>query len=366
MVDRPTVLIVIKGLGLGGAEKLVAEGARLWDRDQFDYRVAFALPWKDALVPALEALDVPVLCMGTSRGFLPPSWLRLRKLIEDQGVDLVHAHLPSVGVISRLVCRVPIVYTEHNVAQSYRLPLRFANRASYGRNSRTIAVSQSVADSVANYPGSGARVIPNGVVASVQPEDAEVARRELGLDGSTPLVVHVGNIRPHKGHANLIAAATHLRRRSPSTKVVSIGGEKRAGDLERVTSMAREAGEESTIRFLGSRTDALNFLAAADVVVNPSDVEGLPVSILEAMALSRPIVATAVGGVPTVVRHEQTGLLVPPRAPAALALAIDSLLDQPELAGKLGRSASSLVEKEYGLEGMVRAVEDVYRSALRD
>jgi L-malate glycosyltransferase len=364
VVDRPKVLVAIKGLGLGGAEKLIAESARYWDRSKFDYRVVYALPWKDALVSALEDLDVPVVCVGSNRGFLPRAWLRLRDLIHDQQVDLVHAHLPSVGVVSRIVSPVPVVYTEHNLAQSYRMPLRMANRASYSRNRRTIAVSNAVADSLAGYPGHHPRVVPNGVVVSVDPESASQARRELGIGDDVPLVVHVGNIRPHKGHDNLIAATSLLRSRSPSTIVVSIGGEKTPGDLARVESVAHAARLGTRLRFLGSRSDALHFLAAADVVVNPSRVEGLPVSVLEAMALSRPLVATAVGGVPSVVRHRETGLLVESGAPGELASAIDELLDDTELAEQLGRSGHELVASTYGLESMVRTVESVYMEVL--
>ena len=110
---------------------------------------------------------------------MPNSWLRLRALIEEKHVDLAHAHLPSVGIVARLVAPVPVVYTEHNVAQSYRIPLRVANRATYWRNQRTIAVSKPVADSIARYPGPRPQVIPNGVITTVEPGEAAVRVLEL-------------------------------------------------------------------------------------------------------------------------------------------------------------------------------------------
>jgi glycosyltransferase involved in cell wall biosynthesis len=118
------------------------------------------------------------------------------------------------------------------------------------------------------------------------------------------------------------------------------------------------------IRFLGSRSDALRFVAAADVVVNPSDFEGLPVAVLEAMALGRPVVATAVGGVPGVVTPGTSGILVEPRDPIALAAAVDTLLDDPEDAGRIGANAIEVVQERYGLQAMVRSVESVYRAVL--
>ena len=148
----------------------------------------------------------------------------------------------------------------------------------------------------------------------------------MELAPGDPLVVHVGNIRPHKGHDTLVEAAAELARLRPGVAVISIGGEKNPGDLDRVRATAREAGVEGSLRFLGRRPDALAFVAAADVFVNPSDVEGLPVAILEAMALGTPVVATAVGGVPAVVEDGVTGLLAERADALGLAQAVDRLL----------------------------------------
>jgi glycosyltransferase involved in cell wall biosynthesis len=364
VTGRPRILVAIKGLGIGGAEKLIAEGARYWDREAFDYRVAYALPWKDALVPSLESQGIPVTCIGSKRGFLPDAWLRLGRMASEQGIDLIHAHLPSLGIVARVGTRVPVVYTEHNIAQSYRWPLRVANRLTYRGNAATIAVSDAVAASVAGFGGREARVVVNGVAASVSAEDAWAARVELGVPADQPLVAHVGNIRPHKGHANLIAAAALLRHRDPDTLVVSIGGEKHAGDLERLERLARDRGVADRIRFLGSRSDALRFVAAADVVVNPSDFEGLPVAVLEAMALGRPVVATAVGGVPDLVAPGASGILVEPRDPVGLAAAVDTLLDDPAGARLIGANATEVIQQHYGLQAMVRSIESVYRAVL--
>ena len=99
---------------------------------------------------------------------------------------------------------------------------------------------------------------------------------------------------------------------------------------------------------MGRRPDALGFVAAADIFVNPSSVEGLPVAILEAMALGRPVVAAAAGGVPGIVKDGETGILVEPNT-KALAAGIEKLLNDPFLAERLGQAAQDMVEKEYGL-----------------
>ena len=364
MERRQSITVLIKGLGIGGAEKLISEAAGYWDRTRFEYRVAYLLPWKDQLVAELESKNVPVVMLGSKRGAGPASLLHLRRFIRESGTNLVHAHLPSAGIVARLASTVPVVYTEHNLVDSYRGATRVLNRLTYGRNACITAVSGAVAESLAGYPGPTARVIPNGVNVTSSPEAIAAARAELGIGPDSDLVVHVGNIRPHKGHATLVATARRLGEIRPGTTMVSIGGEKFPGDLERVRSMAKEQGTDHVIRFLGRREDALSFLAAADVVVNPSDIEGLPVVLLEALALERPVVATAVGGVPALIEHEQTGLLVAARDPEGIAKEIDRLLADRPFARSLALAGCEAVRRHHGIEQMVRSLEDVYSEVL--
>jgi glycosyltransferase involved in cell wall biosynthesis len=362
--QRPVVLVLIKGLGIGGAEKLISEGARHWDRSHFDYRVAYVLPWKNQLVADIETLGIPVKCLGTRRGLTPPVAWRLRRLIRDSGAVVVHAHLPTAGILARLVSPVPVVYTEHNLAHSYRWATRVANRLTYSRNRAVTAVSGAVASTVTGYLGAPVEVVPNGVAVAVDPEAAFRARDELGLAPNDPLVVHVGNIRPGKGHELLVEATAILVGHRPKVTVVSIGGEKYPGSLARLCRAASDRGLDGRLRFLGRRPDALAFTAAADVYVNPADIEGLPVTILEAMSLGRPVIATAAGGVPSVVRDEETGLLVEPGDAAALAGAINRLLADRRYAEGLARAGADLVARDYGLEPMIRAFESIYWRVL--
>ena len=363
--DRTRVLVLIKGLGLGGAESLIAESAPLWDTESFEYRVVYLLPWKDQLVENLNEVGVSVTCVDWRGPTSIGGMRRLRKVMVTWEPEIIHSHLPVAGILARgLATRSRQVYTEHNVVDFYRQPTRSLNRATYWRNDAVIAVSDSVANSISGYPGPEPTVIPNGVSVH-QPDPSTLAsvRRELEIDESTPLVVHVGNIRPHKGHDNLIDAAKLLMDIRPEAVTVSIGGEKNAGDLGRVRQRADSLGLSDRIRFLGRRGDAHSFLAAADVVVNPSDVEGLPLVILEALAFARPVVATDVGGVSSVVRHHETGILVKPGDPAGLAEAIALALDSAE-ARNWGRAGSKLIADRHGLATMVAGYESVYRGLI--
>jgi glycosyltransferase involved in cell wall biosynthesis len=364
--DRRTrVLVVIKGLGMGGAEQLILESAKVWDRDRFEYEVAYVLPWKNQLVGAIELTGIPVHCIGGTKGSMGPGTIRrFRALVRRFDPHIIHSHLPATGVMTRMFGGRPVVYTEHNLADSYRFPTGLLNRITYGRNRAVGAVSDAVAKSLDAYPGPDAVVIPNGVAVSVSDDERRTARAELGIDSSIPLLVQVGNIRPLKGHENLIAACRILAARGHDFFIASVGGEKNPGDLDRVRASAAAAGVSDRMSFLGRRDDARSFIGAADVFVNPSDVEGLPLVVLEALALGRPVVATAVGGVPSVVVDGETGILVEPKNPEALADALATVLEDPDR-GRFGKAGAALVEERYGAAKMVAAYEEIYPKVAR-
>ena len=362
---RPVVVVLIKGLGIGGAERLVTEGVRVWDRSSFDYRVAYLLPWKDQLAGELRAQDVPVRCIGSEQGVGPSIVFRFRQLLNEWNADLVHAHLPAAGILARVASKVPVVYTEHNLAWSYRPLTRTVNRLTYRWNDAVTAVSAAVAETISGYPGPPASVVTNGVAVAVEPEATARARKELGMADEEQLVVHVGNIRPGKGHEVLVEATALLKEGGANPRVVSIGVEKRAGDLARLRALVTARGLDGSLQFLGRRPDALAFIAAADVYVNPALIEGLPLTVLEAMALGRPVVATAVGGVPSVVRDGVTGLSVEPERPDRLAAAIRRQLDDRPAAQRMAEAGARLVAANYGLDPMVRSYEAIYRRVLR-
>ncbi len=347
---------------MGGAETLIADAASVWDRARFDYRVAFLLPWKDLLVGSLTEKGVPV----TNLRWKGPRSLgainRLRDLCADFRPNIVHSHLPAAGVIARLgIPKTRHVYTEHNIVGFYREPTRTLNRLTYSRNDAVIAVSGAVAESISTYPGPRPTVVPNGISVAVSERERNTVRSELGIGQGDRLVVHVGNIRPHKGHENLIAATAKLRDLNPAAVVISIGGEKYEGDVARLRLEADRRGLAGRIRFMGRREDARAFLSAADVVVNPSDVEGLPLVLLEAMALGRPVVATDVGGVGSIVKNGVTGLLVPPGEPDQLAKAIQQALTSPQ-ANEWAKAAKQLITDRHSIDAMVDSYEKLYRT----
>jgi glycosyltransferase involved in cell wall biosynthesis len=360
----PRVLLLIKGLGRGGAERLVVGCARLGER--FRYEVAYLLPWKDALVGELGAAEVPVHRLGHR-----PGWVRaLRALVLGRGIDLVHVHSPLAAAVARTVLprRIPVVYTEHNVWPRYRPPTRWANAATFPRNAHVFAVSGEVAASVRYpWPLRRLRVPPVEVLHhGVDPRELERWSRpdgvlaELGIRDGAPVVATVANFKAHKGHRHLLEAASIVRRSLPEARFVLAG----AGPTERqVRERAAALGLEGTVVFAGPREDAPRLAAAADLFVLPSEHEGLPVALLEAMALGRAVVATRTGGVPEVVEDGRHGLLVPPADPRALAEAIAELLRDPARRARMGEEGRRRAAA-FDLRRAVRRIEDVYEELL--
>ncbi|MGW4698578.1 glycosyltransferase [Kitasatospora cineracea] len=356
---RARVLWLAKGLGRGGAEQLLLNCVRHADRERYAVEVAYVLPHKDALVPDLAAAGVPVHCLGGAPGRRWP--LRLRRLLAERRYDLVHTHMPVPAVAARLLAGRPrprLVHTEHNLWERYRLPTRWANALTYGRNDAVIAVSHAVAAGVGRRrAGEWLSVVHHGPDlggAPSGPAARRAARAELGLPEDALVVGTVGNLTAKKDQATLLAAFALLREREPDARLVLVG----SGPLE-AELRARAGGG---VLFAGMRADVPALLPGWDVFCLSSRQEGLPVALMEAMASGLPSVVTAVGGVPEILDDGVQGRLVPPGDPARLAAALGELAD-PALRGRMGAAARER-SASFDVAGAQRAVERVYARVL--
>lgn len=362
------ILLLVKGLGKGGAEQLVVGAIRHGDRTRFHYEVAYVLPWKDDLVAELTSLGVTTHCLRGSRNL---TWMdRLRKLIRNREIDLVHVHSPYPAAAARIVVpgSVPIVYTEHNLWARYRAATYWSNMLTFQRNRHVFAVSDHVRKSI-RYPDALKRLpmppvetLYHGVDHEplIRAERANGTRESLGLPGDVLIVGTVAHLKPHKGHRDLLEAASLVRDRHPDVRFVLVGRGPLEGGLRQ---HARVLGLDGTVTFTGFRDDALSIVTMFDVFVLPSHHEGLPLALLEAMALGKPPVVTDVGGNPEVVRHGKDGLVVAPADPNALADAIVGLLDDEGWRRALGQAARKRAAS-FDIRKAVPCIEQVYEGIL--
>jgi L-malate glycosyltransferase len=366
---RIKVLWLITGLGPGGAERLLVGAAPHVDRDRFDVSACYLLPWKDHLVGGLEAAGVPVRCLDVRR-IRDPRWVgRLRGFLGRGGFDVVHAHLPAAGIGARVAARrmgperPAVVYTEHNTWDRYRPVTRQLNARTFAWNDAAVAVSAAVARSIrAGAPA--VEVIPNAVDAERLRGSALLrneARAALGLPEDVVVVGTVGGISAKKDHVGLVRAARRVVDACPEARFVFVG---LPIDPEPVRAEIAALGLGDAVTLAGYRPDAASLMTAFDVYCLPSRFEGMPVSLLEAMVLGLPSVATGVGGVTEVATSGEDAVVVSPGDPEAMAAALVELVRDPGRRRTMGERARKTAER-FSLESMVRRVEAVYEAVLR-
>lgn len=352
----------MKGLGLGGAERLLATSAPLIDSGRFELDVAYVLPWKDALVPELRDRGVSVTCVGEGTGGRLRWAARLASLIRRGSYDLVHTHAPVPASVARLVPGPRFVHTEHNTWGRYRTPTRIANAVTYHRNARVIAVSSGVAESISppgRRPGPPVEVIHHGVDLSAVrsgPAARRTARATLGEDEQRPLIGTVANMTPKKDQATLLRAMRRVVHDIPDARLLIIGTGPLQPELE---SLAQKSLPSGAVRFLGMRTDVQEILPALDVFTLTSLHEGLSIAMLEAMAAGVPVVATRVGGIPEALRDGVEGLLVPSKDADAIAAAYLTLLADEGLRREMGARGQER-SAVFSVEAAVLRTQEIY------
>lgn len=300
----------------------------------------------------------------------------LRTMLADGAYDLVHAHSSKAGALTRLAAAsrgIPAVFTAHglvfnNVAmaawkrQAYATVERFLGRYT----SHLVTVSQADANAARQQrlvPEDRLTVVPNGVPVPLQedlPALRAEGRRRLGLDPEAMVVGVIARLHPDKDLATWLRAAALARQQMPVLRFVVIGDGPEGAALRR---LAQDLGLGKAVTWAGEQPDAARLLPALDVFALSSIKEGLPLTLLEAMAAGVPTVVTAVGGVPEAVEDGQTGLLVPPRSPEVLAEAMLRLAgDDPAGAGARARARA---HRMFSLEAMVDSTAAIYAAVLR-
>lgn len=360
---RLRVLWLVKGLGRGGAERLLVEHASVADRSRFDYETAYLLSTRPRLAGELESWGVPTHCLGVAND-ADPRWLvRLTRLMRSGRFDILHAHSPLSASAARVLTRVgfrstAFVYTEHNRWPSYHPVTRTLDRWTYGLNHAAVAVSRDVVDSMTPRARSRTEVIHHGVdLAAMRAHrrDRDAVRAELGVGPDEVLALTVANFRANKRYPDLLAAARRVVDAGAPVRFAVAGH----GPLEaEIRAEHARLGLGDRFRILGFRDDAPRLMAGADLFVLASSHEGLPVTVMESFAVGVPVVATRAGGLVEAVTDGVDGLLVPAHDPTALAAAIVRATD-PTLRARLGEGAVVAGER-FSSVLSVRQIEALY------
>lgn len=358
------VLWVAKGLGPGGMEQLLLTHARLGDRGRFSYSAAYVVDRPNSIVGRLE--DAGVRCHKVGgRDPRDPRWFRrLVELVRREQIDVVHLHSPYAAALARPALkagrgRPVVVYTEHNSADCYGRATRWTNFATYPLDDVRFAVSGAARESTPVRLRERTEVLIHGVdVATIagRRDERERSRSAMGVGPDDVAVGIVANLRAAKAHPVLLEAAVRVVAEEPQVRFVSLG----QGPLEEELHALRDRlGLGDRFRFLGYSPDPIGHMAGFDVLTLSSDVEGLPVSVMEAKALGLPVVATSVGGLPEMIRDGVDGRLVPRRDPVALAEALLQVVRDDRLRSAMS-AASAASASSYDAAAAVARQEQRY------
>jgi glycosyltransferase involved in cell wall biosynthesis len=376
---RLRVTYMIDKLHRAGAQVHLGQLASSLDREAFEPEVVCLLAG-GPVADGLRADGVPVEVLGLGRLYAPRATIglwRLARRLRSRRVDVLHTYLVSANVFGTLAGRLAgvgaVVTSRRDMGFSRNVRLRLVEEWLVNPLvDKVVAVSPAVAEATRRERGwrdDQVVTIPNGVdlqrfdaARHPRPEARAQALREWGLADDEVAVGAIGHLSPVKGHADLLEAAARIVARHPRTRFLLVGDGPLRAELE---AHARRLGLRERVVFAGVREDVARILALLDVVVLPSHTEGLSNVLLESMAMARPVVATAVGGNPDVLRDGVSGRLVPARDPEALAAAVLELVLDPGRARAMGREARRVVEGEFSRQRMVEAYEALYRALPR-
>jgi glycosyltransferase involved in cell wall biosynthesis len=367
-VPRPAVCQVLHTLDVGGGE-ILAKSFALEHERQFE-PVFAVLDDLGALGRELRSAGYTVELIGRRPGFDLRCARRLGRFFRRNQVAAIHAHQYGPLFYSALArlpfARTPIVFTEHGRDYpDYRRWKRvLANRLLLSTRDRFVAVGESVRRALIEYEGLSAdqvHVIYNGSDLSAydqrQPARAAV-RKELQIAETDFVVIHVARLNRLKDHSTAVEAMRGLCAAVPSAKLLVVGEGEERPVIERLIT---EGGLSAAITLLGTRRDIPRLLQAADAFLLTSISEGIPLTLIEAMATGLPCVATRVGGIPEVVLHTETGLLAEARDATALAGSLERLALDPEMRRRMGDAGYHRVREHFDARVMHEAYARLYK-----
>jgi glycosyltransferase involved in cell wall biosynthesis len=364
------VLLLVVGFDVGGTEAHVLELASRIDRRKFNVMVCSLKPL-GRLGEELRAQGIRVVSLSGIGKFDLRVMRRLWRVLKKEQPDVVQAFLFWANIAARLLsqltprCRVISSYHDEVVLEGWFN--RAIDRLTMNWTKYIVCCSEAVRGSVERRIGGEKEqfvVIPFGVEANRFGDVGRMSGTGLGLHEGLPVIGTVCRlIEPKKGLKFLLEAVAHLEREvgKPVCQVLIVG---EGPAEENLRALSAQLGIAPRVVFSGMRRDIPQLLTLMDIFVLPSLYEGFGISILEAMAAGKPVVASRVGGIPEFVASGESGLLVQPGDSVALAAAIKQLLAQPEQAKVLGRRGQDHVRKHYSIESVVRQHEQLYEMCV--
>ncbi len=360
-VEPIRVMQVTWGLVAGGAEMYAFTVAANLDARKY-IPMLCALDIGGALEPEIECKGIPYFVMNRRQGIDWKLMWRLYRLFKENKIGVVHTHHFNqlfYSVLGAKLTGARIVHMEHSVEFLKRKRLAVALKFLSRFCDKVIAIGSDGARALkelAGIPDHKLEIIRAGVDSANYAESKSEARIALGINQSEKIAVIVARLFPEKNHKLLLQAFREVIGRVENARLLIVGeGVEEAAICDEIAKL----NLQERVTMMGVRRDVARILAASDVFVISSDREGLPIAVLEAMAAAKPVVATAVGDLPMVVKDGETGRIVPAKNPQQMADALVEIFNDEERAARMGASALQAVEA-YSLQTMIGKFETLY------
>jgi glycosyltransferase involved in cell wall biosynthesis len=364
---RRRILQVVPTLNRAGAEKQLVLLSRGLARDEFDVHVC-AITQGGVLAADLQQAQIPLTILGKKFKFDPASWWRLRQHIARLQPDLVQTWMFTANAYGRaaaLSAGVRKIVASERCVDSWKAPHQLAiDRYLAKRTDMIVVNSRGVEEfyKLHGIPARKLRVIYNGIgPAAASGITRELLLAELGLPPDARLIGAVGRLWPQKRVKDLIWATDMLKVIRDDTHLLVIGEGPQRAALERYRALCHI---EDRVHFLGARNDVPRLMPHFDLLWLASSYEGLPNTIMEAMACGVPVVATDIWGNRELVEHDQSGFLVAVGDRTGLARWAHKILDNPQLAARLGNAGRHRITTQFTIEAMVEKHAALYRELL--
>jgi glycosyltransferase involved in cell wall biosynthesis len=378
---RVKVTYVVGSLRDAGAERQVLELIRLLDRAVFEPSL---IVMEEVNLQRAAGLADRCYAIGLAQGghsrVWPLAWplvrsvCQIKKHMQQINSDIVHGFLPGPSILGAAAARwarVPVIIgSRRSLATHYRRGSRlagWADTAAFHMAGFNLGNSQAVSRQmveIAGCPAAKCGTIPNGVdLQRFRPDLSRALRRQLGWTQQEVVLGMVANFRPCKRHRDFVQAAAGIAQLHPQARFLMAGAD--SGSKQSVVQQIKDLGLADVVRVLDGVANPENVFAALDVYVCTSESEGFSNVLLEAMACGLPVIATRVGGNPEAVRDGETGFLVPPHQPEAVAEAAGRLLRDLPLQRTMGHCGRLRVEQEFSLQRMVRRHQELYLDLLK-
>ncbi|MBI5788266.1 MAG: glycosyltransferase family 4 protein [Candidatus Schekmanbacteria bacterium] len=297
--------------------------------------------------------------------------LKIRKIIRQEAIALVHANTPRVNIMAALAaksCGIPVIWHARNLLSPNMIDL---DRRFIFLTNKIICNSDAIRDRFADSPDFQRKTVTvlNGVnLKEFDPDIKPVnLHRELGIEPDIPLVGILSRLNPDKGHLYFIQAAVQLLKQGVKAHFVIVGEDKTPECTvykAKLGQIINAGGATKNISFLGFRPDMPQVIAGLDIVVLASDAEACGRVLLETQAAGKPVIATNSGGTPELVENGETGILIPPIDAASLAQALHNLLIDKDLAAKMGQAGRMRIERLFSIERHVQKTAAIYQELL--